>query len=76
MTVGDYIDHLEALFFHDDKKIYNLKSDIRILECIEDIKCSIPEKQWDNVIRKAGKKTGISEREPAITELLGLLGQN
>ncbi len=75
MSVGDYIDHLESLFFHDEKKIYNLKNDTKILECLEDMKCSIPEKQWDNIIRKAVKKSGIAEREPAINELLGLVGE-
>ena len=31
------------------------------------------EKQWENIIRKAVRKTGIKEKETAIKELLGFV---
>ena len=73
MSVGDYINELASLFFHDDNKIYNIDSDEKILELLEEMKESIEEKNWDNIIRKAVKKTGISEKESAVEQLKSLL---
>jgi hypothetical protein len=71
--VGEYINDLSDLFFHDGKKIYNIQTDIKILEILEDLKEDQPEKQWDNVLRKAVKKTGVTEREDAIRQLKELM---
>ncbi|MDR1895002.1 MAG: hypothetical protein LBQ61_10025 [Spirochaetales bacterium] len=73
-SVGEYINDLAELFFHDNKKIYNIQSEIKILELLEDLKEDHPEKQWDNVLRKAVKKTGITEREEAVKQLKELMG--
>ena len=74
MSVGDYIDHLSGLFFHDNNKIYNLTGDMKVSDCLKSIKNCIEEKHWDNIVRKAVKKTGITSRDPAIEELLKQLG--
>ena len=69
-TVGDYIKLLSEKFFHDDTKIYNIKSNNEeILLLIEEIKESIEEKNWDNILRKAIKNTGIAQKEEAFKEL-------
>jgi hypothetical protein len=69
MTVGDYIDKLAGLFFHDGAKIYNISKSAEIKQLLEDVKLSIPDKQWDNILRKSLKKTGIAARESAYDEL-------
>lgn len=74
MTVGDYINDFHSLFFYDEKQIYNLKEDVKILELFEQMKSHIPEKQWENVLRKAIRKTQVKEREQAFKELKALLG--
>jgi hypothetical protein len=74
MTVGDFINEFYSLFFYDEKQIYNLKDDVRILELFEQMKEQIPDKQWENVFRKAIRKTQVKERDKAFTELKTLLG--
>jgi hypothetical protein len=75
LSVGDYIKKLYSLFAHDSKKIYNLKDNTGILELLEDMCKDLPEKQWDNVLRKAVKETKIDlqERERALKELTVML---
>ena len=75
MTVGDCIDRLEGLFFHDTNRIYNLSDDPKILDFLKSVKENIPEKQWDNIIRKAVKKTGIQEKDKAVKELNRKMGE-
>ena len=70
---GDYIDELSGMFFHNEVKIYNILNNDEILEFLMDMKEELEEKHWDAVIRKAVKKTKVSEREEAIKELFGLL---
>ncbi|MBI9102767.1 MAG: hypothetical protein JEY99_10145 [Spirochaetales bacterium] len=72
-TVGEYINQLHALFFHDVNKIYNIQQEDKILELMEDIKDDHPEKQWDNIIRKAVKKTGVKDKEDAVKQLKELM---
>ena len=74
-SVGDYINELHGLLFHDEQKIYNAKESMEILELFEKMKVEIDSSQWDNVIRKAVKKTGVKEREPAVEELKYLLNE-
>lgn len=74
ITVGDYIDNLSALFYHDGKKIFNTTTNNdAVIDLIETMKLELPEKQWENVIRKAVKKTGVTERETAFKELKEIL---
>ncbi len=73
MSVGDYINDLSLLFFYDQTKIYNIDSDEKILELLEEMKMDMDEKNWDNIIRKAVKKTGITEKEIAVEQLKSLL---
>jgi hypothetical protein len=74
ITVGDYIDNLSALFYHDGKKIFNTTTNNdAVVDLIETMKIELPEKQWENVIRKAVKKTGVTERETAFKELKEIL---
>jgi hypothetical protein len=72
-TVGDYIKDLHGLLFFDETRVYNAKESIEILEFFEEMKESLDESQWENVIRKAIKKTGVKERESAFSDLMQLL---
>ena len=72
-TVGEYIKRLASLFFHDDKKIYNIKNDVRILELIEEMKQGFDQEECMNVFRKAVRTTGIADKEPAVEELKSYL---
>ena len=73
LTIGDYINNLYSLFFHDAEKIYNINQSEEILELLEDMKDNIPEEKWDTVLRKAVKKAQIKSREEAVKQLLSLL---
>lgn len=74
ITVGDYIESLSALFFHDGKKIFNITTNNdTVIDLLETMKLELPEKQWENVIRKAVKKTAVTERELAVKELKEIL---
>ncbi len=68
-TVGDYINDLNDLFFHDGTKIYNIEMSEEILELLEEMKVEIEEKNWINVVKKAVKKSGVKEKETAIQQL-------
>lgn len=70
-SIGDYIKKLYSLFYHDDKKIYNLKDNTDILTLFSEMKQDLPEDKWDNVLRKALKETKIevNYREAAFKEL-------
>lgn len=73
-SVGDYISILSEKFFHDDVKIYNIKTNNEeIVELLKEIKEEIEDKQWDTILRKAVKKSGISGREEAFQDLKKLL---
>ena len=74
-SVGDYIKKLYSLFYHDDKKIYNLKDNTDILTLLAEMKEDLPESKWDNVLRKAIKETKIevNQRETAYKELTNYL---
>ena len=74
-SVGDYIKKLYSLFYHDNKKIYNLKDNADILTLLAEMKEDLPESKWDNVLRKAIKETQIevNQREPAFNELKNYL---
>jgi hypothetical protein len=74
-TVGDYIKKLYSLFYHDDKKIYNLKDNADILTLFVEMKEDLLESKWENVIRKAIKETKIEvkQREEAFKELKNYL---
>ncbi len=72
-TIGDYIKELNGLFFHDGVQIYNTQSDEKILELLEDVQDNVEEKDWDNVVRKAVKMSGVKDRDKAIKELKELM---
>jgi hypothetical protein len=72
-TVGDFINELSSYFFYDENKIYNIAVDERIPDILEEMMDEMPEKQWDNIIRKAVRKTGIKEKESAVKELLDFM---
>ena len=69
-SVGDFINELHSYFFHDENKIYNIAVDERIPDLLEDMMLEMPEKQWENIVRKAVRKTGVKEKEPSVKELL------
>lgn len=74
-SVGDYIKKLYSLFYHDDKKIYNLKDNTEILTLLAEMKEDLPESKWDNVLRKAIKETKIevNQRESVFKQLKSYL---
>lgn len=72
MSVGDYINKFHELFFYDAQKIYNIDQSEDILELLEEMKMEIPEKQWENVVRKAVKKTQVVDKDSAIDALKDL----
>lgn len=71
-SVGDFIKELSAKFFHDENKIYNLTDD-NILDVLQRMKQEIEQKNWENILRKAIKKTGINQKEATFNELKKLL---
>ena len=74
-SVGDYIKKLYSLFYHDDKKIYNLKDNAEILTLLAEMKEDLSDSKWDNVLRKAIKETRIDvkQRELVFNELKSYL---
>ena len=72
-TIGDYINELHGLMFFDETKIYNSKDSVEILELLEEMKDNIDEGQWENILRKAIKKTGVKQRDEAFTDLQELM---
>jgi hypothetical protein len=75
MSVGDYIKKLYSLLYHDDKRIYNLTGSPEITKLFAAMKKDLPDKQWDNVLRKAVRDTKVPgpAREAAHKELSELL---
>jgi len=70
---GYYIDELAAVFFYNDDQIFNITTEIKIVELIEEMKEDIPEKNWETILRKSVKKTGVKEKEKGFLELKALL---
>lgn len=68
-SVGDYINELCELFFHDGTKIYNIDMSEEILDLLEEMKMELEEKNWMNVLKKAVKKSGVKEKEAAVQQL-------
>ena len=68
-SVGDFINAFVELFFFDAEKIYNLEMSDEILFLLEEMKDEQPEKQWENIINKAVKKTKVKAKDEAITML-------
>ncbi len=75
-SVKDYINQLFNLFRYDDNEIFNTQEDISILETLEQIQSDLPEKKWDDVLRKAIKKAGVKQRDKAFSELKDLMGNS
>ena len=46
---------------------------MKIVELIEEMKKDIPEKNWETILRKAVKKTGVAKKEEGFQELKALL---
>ena len=72
-SVNDYIDDLSSCFLYDENSIFNIKDDIKILEVFEEMKEEIAEKQWENILKKSIRKTGIKNKSEALNELKELL---
>ncbi|MBN2626010.1 MAG: hypothetical protein JXA95_05035 [Spirochaetales bacterium] len=68
-SVGDFIKELYGLFFFDAQKIYNIESSDEIETLLMEMVEELPEKQWDNVLRKAVKQTKVSQKDEAIESL-------
>ena len=68
-TVGDYIKELHGLFFYDAQKIYNIENSDEIDTLIMEMVDELPQKQWNNVFKKAVKQTKVANREEAMESL-------
>ena len=77
-SVGDYIKKLYSLFYHDDRKVYNLKDNAEILTLLAEMKEDLSDSKWDNVLRKAIKETRIDvkQRELVFNELKSYLAKS
>ena len=72
--VGIYINDLFSLFRYDTEDIFNINTNNKIFELLEKMKVDLPEKQWENIIRKSIKKTNINNKEKAVTLLKQIIG--
>ena len=73
-SVNEYIEQLFSLLRYDQNELFNTTDDVNILELLEEMKNDLPESQWENVIKKAIKKTKISgKKEEAIQTLKDIL---
>ena len=72
-TEGAFIKNLALLFKHDEEKIYNIAVDEQILELLYDMRDHLDAKSWDNVFKKAIKRTKITQKEEALKELRELI---
>lgn len=70
-----YIQELLDTFHFDDQMIYNTQDDEDILELLMTMKEDLPEKDWDGVLRSAIRKTKVSQKDLAFTELKALLSE-
>ena len=73
LSISDYINVLSDSFLHDEIEIFNIETDIKILEILEDLKSDISQNKWEDVIRKAVRKKKIKNKEEAIQQLKDLL---
>ena len=73
LSVGQFIDKLFSMFYCDKEKIFNITDSTDILEVLAEMKKALPEKQWENVLRKSIKKTQVAQKEEAYQELSALL---
>ncbi|MCB9506181.1 MAG: hypothetical protein H6697_00780 [Myxococcales bacterium] len=72
-SIGDYIDELFALFMFDDKRIFNTKEDIEVLDLLEEIREMFPDKT-EVIVKKAIRKTKVEQKDEAYADLSELLG--
>ena len=72
-SVGEYIESLASLFRYDSEEIFNAEDDVDILELLEGMKEFLPEKKWEDVLRKAIKKTGVKKKDLALEQIKNLL---
>ena len=69
----DYVDELFERFIFDETKIYNSTEDIQILEILERVKKDFPDK-WEDITRRAVRKTKIKKKKQPCNELIELVG--
>lgn len=72
LSVGEFINKLYSLFYHDEQKIYNLDSE-EIKELVAEIQITLPDTKWEIVLRKAVRKSKIKQREGAFQRLKSYL---
>ena len=74
-NVGDFINDLHKIFYYDEQRIYNVKDSVEVLELFEQMKADLDETQWENVLRKAIKKSAVKDRDQALKELTDILNE-
>lgn len=73
-SVGYYIEQLYGLFRYDENQIFNIQDDMAILELLESMQGNLPQKKWNDVLRKAIRKAGVVQRDRALQELQEMIG--
>ncbi len=72
-TVGGAINGLYDLFLYDDQLIYNIHGNEKILEALIQLQERFNDKEMDNIIRKAIKKTRVIAKLEAFDEVKALM---
>ncbi len=73
-SVAAYIGELSGKFLYNDEVILN-PEDEPIIELLLEMQVELPEKQWDNVIKKAVNKTQVKQKDDAVHKLRTLLDE-
>lgn len=71
-SVADFINELHSLFLFNEVRILNTTTDEEILELLEEAQDTYPDK-IDAILKKAVRKTGVKERDAAVSELASLI---
>lgn len=72
-TESYFINGLFDLFQYDESSIFNVKYSEKILELVMDMQNSLDSKDWENVFKKAIKRTKVRSKQEALEELKSLL---
>jgi len=74
-SVGECITDLAEIIFHDGTDVYNTEDDDRIVEFFMIMKDDQLEKDWDAILRKAIRKTGVKNKEPGFQKIKAIFDE-
>ncbi len=73
ISSSEAFSRLVATFRHDDTEIYNIKNNETILELLLEMQVSFSAKQIEGIIRRAIRKTKISNKQEAFSDVAAML---